>query len=60
MFDLLFNVGNSAPSLISLLFPQVNRVVESTLRQIPPQIRQLEARKAIQMCLGRWGMVRWV
>lgn len=31
---------------------QVNRVVESTLRQIPPQIRHLEARKAIEMNLG--------
>eukprot|EP00434_Breviolum_minutum_P020409 symbB.v1.2.017998.t1/scaffold1419.1/size119806/10 len=28
---------------------EVNRVVESTLRQIPPQIRHLEARKAIEM-----------
>ena len=31
---------------------EVNRVVESTLRQIPPQIRGLEARKAIQLLLG--------
>eukprot|EP00438_Fugacium_kawagutii_P025521 Skav228448 [mRNA] locus=scaffold1058:62273:68620:- [translate_table: standard] len=28
---------------------EVNRVVESTLRQIPPQIRNLEARKAIRL-----------
>lgn len=28
---------------------EVNRVVESTLRQIPPQLRQLQARKAIRM-----------
>lgn len=32
---------------------EVNRLVESTLRQIPPQIRGLEARKAIQLPLGK-------